>query len=165
MICGVDPGSSGALALLDARGNLLDVRDMPSAEIKVSGNDRKRIVPAELALILREWAPAHVVIERVQGLPSDGGARAFAFGYAAGAVGGVVATLGYPMTFVSPQKWKKASGVTSDKETCRMRALELWPMHAAWFARKLDADRAEAALLARYGIMALRLVELGRTAA
>ena len=166
MICGVDPGNEGALALLDAKGGLIDVVDMPAVEIKVAGSDRMRVAPAGLAEILRRWNPAHVVIERVQGLPTDGGARAFAFGFAAGAVAGVVATLGLPMTYVTPQKWKAASGVTKDKETCRQRALELWPAHAGKFARKsVDGDRAEACLIARYGIMALRLVELGNAAA
>ena len=160
MIAGIDPGNQGALALLDSRGNLLNVMDMPSVEVKVSGSDRHRVVPAELARILRYWAPNHVVIERVQGLPTDGGARAFAFGYAAGAVGGVVAALGIPMTFVTPQAWKKASGVTADKETCRMRALELWPKHANDFRLKTRPDRAEAALIALYGIKALRIIEL-----
>ncbi len=165
MILGVDPGNLGALALLDARGGIIDVQDMPAVEIKVSGSDRARVAPAGLADLLRRWQPAHAVIERVHGLPTDGGARAFAFGFAAGAVGGVVAALGIPMTYVSPQKWKAASGVTKDKETCRQRVLELYPAHAGLFARQKDADRAEAVLLARYGIMALRLVELGRAAA
>jgi hypothetical protein len=39
-------------------------------------------------------------------------------------------------------------GVTSDKETSRARAINRWPKWHASFARKKDADRAEAALIA-----------------
>jgi crossover junction endodeoxyribonuclease RuvC len=51
-----------------------------------------------------------------------------------------------------PPKWKKALGLNSDAETSRARAVETWPTRADLCARKRDHNRAEAALLGRFGL-------------
>jgi len=67
-----------------------------------------------------------------------------------GAIQGVVQTLGNPLHFVTPQKWKKAAGlIGADKDYARTKALQLYP--DADLARKKDIGRADAILIARYG--------------
>jgi crossover junction endodeoxyribonuclease RuvC len=76
----------------------------------------------------------------------------FSFGFSAGLVDGVLAGLGIPTTYVTPQSWKRAAGLTSDKSAVRLRAAQLFPDMAKHFARVKDDGRAEAALIARYGV-------------
>jgi crossover junction endodeoxyribonuclease RuvC len=62
----------------------------------------------------------------------------------------VVLALGVPLYLVAPTKWKPHFSLGSDKEKARALALRLWPT-SVHFGRKKDHNRAEAALLARYG--------------
>ena len=170
-ILGLDPGAAGALALLNPDGSIVRVADMPCVRVPVGKSSRDRVEAALLADLIRRWAPDHAIVERVNGRPSDGPVWAFAFGYGAGIAEGVLATLGVPVTFVQPAEWRKAMGVQTPpgadykarKEASRMRALMLWPDKAPHFARKLDSDRAEACLLARWGILCAGLGALAGT--
>lgn len=76
----------------------------------------------------------------------------FAFGKAYGTLRGVVAALGIPMTVVSPVTWKRALGVPAAKDGARARASQLLPDAAAHWQRVKDHGRAEAALIALYGL-------------
>ena len=76
----------------------------------------------------------------------------FHFGQSYGTILGVIGALVIPVRRVSPAKWKKALGLNSDGETSRARAIETWPEQAHLFERKKDHNRAEAALLALYGL-------------
>lgn len=76
----------------------------------------------------------------------------FRFGQSYGTILGIVGALAIPVRHVSPGKWKKALGLSGDGEASRARAIETWPNHAGWFARKLDHNSAEAALLGLYGL-------------
>jgi hypothetical protein len=49
---------------------------------------------------------------------------------------------------VTPQKWKKDMGLTSDKDLSLAMARELWP--TAPLSRKMDNGRAEALLMAEW---------------
>lgn len=175
-ILGIDPGVSGALALLTEGGALLSVHDMPVTEAVIGKTKRRRVAPVLLARLMRELAPDTVAIEQVQPMPrrkakgdAEGGAgggsgalSAFGLGRSLGVVEGVVAGLALPIVSSHPATWKRAMQLTSDKERSRQRALELWPAQANLFARKKDADRAEAALL---GLYMLRVMQRGTVAA
>lgn len=89
-------------------------------------------------------------MEQVHAMPRQGVSSTFAFGKACGMIDGVVAARGLPVTYVTPHKWKKAMGVTADKNSSRQAAINLWPSEAELFKRVRDADRAEAALIAQY---------------
>jgi crossover junction endodeoxyribonuclease RuvC len=86
---------------------------------------------------------------------------AFQFGRGYGAVEGVIAALGWPVEYVTPQKWKNALNVPTEKDDARARACQLLPLDAEhWTPRRgvFDKDqasgRAEAALIALYGVRA-----------
>lgn len=78
----------------------------------------------------------------------------FKFGVSYGAIQMALAAREIPFTIVAPQKWKAAVGIAagSDKEAGRLRCLQLFPGEAANLSRKLDHARADAMLLAYYGI-------------
>ena len=53
---------------------------------------------------------------------------------------------------VRPNIWKREAAVPADKNAARMMATRLWPDHSNLFARVKDDGRAEAALLAKWGM-------------
>ena len=145
-VLGIDPGQSGALAMLDRSGRLMAVEDMPVVDGWVS----PVLLSHAIFRMTEEYGVLDlVVIEKVRSMPRQGVASSFKFGAAWGIVVGLCAT--WPTEQPSPSVWKRHMGLTSDKDTARAMALELWPGSASLFARKKDADRAEAALLAEWG--------------
>lgn len=151
-ILGIDPGVKGGIALLSLERGLIEVLDMPSAVVRVGKGNKTRILPAELARYLARHSPAHAYVEAVHAMPSQGVSSTFAFGQALGQVEGVLAALGVPVSYVTPQAWKRALQVKADKGTSRQRAMQLWPALAGSFARVRDDGRAEAALIGLYGL-------------
>lgn len=147
MIVGIDPGNSGAVAALSPDGVLVDVGDMPVVDGFVNGALLREL----LVDLAGGMVVSLVVIEKVAAMPKQGVSSTFKFGAAYGTAGGVVAGLGWPQRLVVPRVWKKAMGCSAEKERSRRLAIERWPAQASLFARKKDADRAEAALLAEWG--------------
>lgn len=145
MILGIDPGLSGAIALLDRDGSLLAAHDMPAVDHAVSPAALRALIDALPGVPREAW------IEQVSAMPKQGVSSTFAFGRAYGIAEGVVSAMGIAVRFVRPHAWKSHHRVSSDKESSRALALRLWPSQAELFARKRDENRAEAALIARYG--------------
>lgn len=158
-IIGIDPGTTGALAMLQA-GTFVTADDMPvMARSKAKSSKKLQVNAAALTLLLSQWHPDAVVIELVNAMPrvgskaGMGAASAFNFGASFGIVQGVVAALGLQAHYVTPQTWKKRAGLRgADKEASRMRAIQLWPAAAEALKCKKDAGRAEAMLIARFGV-------------
>ncbi|WP_037449255.1 hypothetical protein [Sinorhizobium fredii] len=143
-ILGIDPGQGGALAFYFPEHTArISVHDMPVAGDHVDA--------AGLAERISQMRPDMAVIEAVHSMPKQGVASSFKFGRSFGVVIGVVAALGVPAHFVAPGRWKRYFRLPSDKDSARALALQYWPSNADRFQRKKDADRAEAALLARFG--------------
>jgi crossover junction endodeoxyribonuclease RuvC len=142
---GVDPGLTGAVAILDQDEMIEALIDMPNA----GGH----VMAADLAKWVRAHSYVHMVawIEDVHAMPGQGVSSTFKFGRSVGVVAGVLGALDIPIRWVSPAKWKGAMGLSKDKGASRRRAQELWPTHAATFSRVRDDGRAEAALIAAYG--------------
>ena len=147
MIVGCDPGKSGALARLDHAGRLVDVADMPVVGTIISAHLLDEIVHNWIDP-LADAPYGTAVIEDVHARPGQGVSSMFSFGRSLGVAEGVLAGNGLSLRYVSPAKWKKALGLSSDKGASRRRAIELWPEHAKAFERVKDDGRAEAALLA-----------------
>lgn len=172
-ILGVDPGVEGGLALLDEAGNLLGVWDMPVVDVRVGKTTRHRLALSILSDLIGSFHADHAVLEHVQGRPTDVPTYAGELCRASGHVEGIIVAKGIPLTPVQPMAWRKAMGVMlkpgstgpQRKEASRQRALQLWPGDSELFARKLDADRAEAALIARWGLLCAGLGAFARAAA
>lgn len=156
-ILGVDPGASGAFAFLNPDGALETVIDMPTVLVKVANTERNRVSAALLVAALTPYKGlvSLAVLEKVGGLTGQSASAAFTFGYACGIVEGVLAGLEFPVTLVTPQTWKKRMALASaDKGLARQMAMRLWPAQADHFKRVKDDGRAEACLLAKYGLTA-----------
>jgi crossover junction endodeoxyribonuclease RuvC len=152
LMAGIDPGVTGAIAWLTLDGALVDVEDLPMAEVKVGKGMRKRLVPAILATMLADRRPSHVYIEEVATRPGEGPVGAFAFGRGFGQLEGLLAGVGISYTLVRPQTWKAKLHVPADKGSARMIACRLWPTMAPRFARVKDDGKAESALIGLYGV-------------
>lgn len=155
-VVGIDPGISGALALfgLDkATGAIVcAIQDIPVLEPK----GRKVIDDAQLALMLRAWAPDHVCLESVNCMPVWGTSAAWNFAKAFGTIIGVVGALRLPRSFVQPKAWQKHHGIkANDGEISRKLAGDLVPAAAEYLTRKKDHNRGEALLIALYGYQTL----------
>lgn len=151
-IIGIDPGASGAIAILEKTGKLVHVFDMPSVEIMAGGKLKRRVSPEMLAAELKMYADqgATACIEQVGAMPGQGVSSMFAFGESFGLAKGVLAGLGIPTSTVTPGKWKKAMGVNAGKDGSRAKAAQTWPSQAGEFKRVKDDGRAEACLIAEW---------------
>ena len=145
IIClGIDPGLSGAVALLGH--GYLAVADMP-----VMGTGRQRLVNgAELTLRLRGWNPDIANIERAGAFPGQGVSSMFKFGRCLGVVEGILHGLTCPTEYVAASVWKRHFSLPKDKESSRMKALQLFPGLAQNLTRKKDENKAEALLIAHW---------------
>ena len=168
---GVDPGIRGGLAIvsIDANGVaplLVDAIDIPVAGVGA----KERVDVLALRTWIEQHAPQHALIERAQAMPKQGASSGFKYGRAIGAIEAVIACCEIPLTIIEPTAWKKFHQLRGgDKEAGRQRALQLFPAAHALLARKKDHGRAEAALIALYGIPSknpefLRQQDLCRTA-
>lgn len=156
MIIGVDVGKSGALALLNNDGSIVEIHDMPVKEVMVGTKERSEVDAVVLAEILftwmRQFPEVRAIIEHVSSMPSDGHVGAFRFGESYGILKGVFGAVGIPYDLIRPQAWKKEYGLLgSEKEMSRICVKMLYP-EATEFQRKKDDGRADAVLIARTGI-------------
>ena len=121
LFIGIDPGASGAIAVIDGAGQIVSIDDMPTLLVRVGKTDRKRIAAARLAQLLEQTAhdTVTVVVEKVWGMTGQSASAAFTFGYGAGMIEGVSAALRLPMAPVTPQAWKKSAGIAADKGAAR----------------------------------------------
>ena len=144
---GVDPGLSGALAIVEVINGvpvLIDAVDMPS-----SGTGAKaRVDIIAAAQWIAKHAPSTAYIERAQAYPGQGASSGFSYGRAAGAVEAVVALCSIPLILVEASAWKRKLHLPGkDKEAARQKALQLFPSQHALLALKRWHGRAEAVLI------------------
>lgn len=152
-VMGIDPGNKGAVAILTAAGELVEVWDMPTLEVKVGKATKTRISAQLLAHELRNWDNVlRCHMEAVSSSPQMGVSSAFAFGEGFGVVKGVLAALQIPLVLVPPAKWKRDMGLNQSKDGSRALAIAKWPRHAGEFKLVKHDGRAEASLIALWGV-------------
>ena len=151
-ILGIDPGLSGAIAILEKK-KVLNLFDMPvMAEGK---KNKKQLNSAQLVNIIRENSIGDeeiaVVVEQVNAMPGQGVTSMFNFGQTFGAIKGVCAALNLPIFFVRPSKWKKYFElINSSKDSSRTKVIEMYPSLSSQLAKKKDVNKSDAILIARY---------------
>ena len=97
-IIGIDPGLSGAIAILDEK-KVIGIFDMP---VMSEGKKNKRqLNSAQLVSILKEHKNSNdemaVVVEQVNAMPGQGVTSMFNFGQSFGAIKGICAALNLPI--------------------------------------------------------------------
>ena len=157
IVVGIDPGVSGALAIIEGEGNTWAVRsvyDLPVVQERTSaGKMRRHIDPVALYALLDGLGPVdRIVVERLNAPPGISGVAAYSLGATAATISTVLALLGLGVKLVSSSVWKRAMEVPKDKEAARQFATERFGTTEYW-RRKLDHNRAEAALIALYGAL------------
>lgn len=148
IVIGIDPGFSGAIALYNPETRWLGIHDMP---VSPGPKGKTELLHGALFRILGVEA-AEVWVEQVGAMPGQGVSSMFRFGQTVGAIHMAVAANGHPLRLVTPAKWKAHFRLCKDKGAARGLAAQRFPASAHAFARVRDDGRAEAALIALYGV-------------
>ena len=152
IVVGIDPGLSGAIAILE-NNKVLNIFDMP---VMAEGKKNKRqLNSAQLVSIIKNNTKPDVeiavVVEQVNAMPGQGVTSMFNFGQTFGAIKGVCAALELPIFFVRPSKWKKHFElINSSKDSSRTKVIEMYPSFSSHLAKKKDVNKSDAILIARF---------------
>lgn len=153
IVLGIDPGLSGGLAIYD--GETLIPFSTPVNEVEFVKNGkkqkRKEMDLEHVCEILDKYKPHQAFLEKVTARPGQGVTSMFRFGENFGQFQGILTALGIPVTFVTPQTWKKVFELGSEKNASLELAKTLFEGHDKTFKLKKNDGIAEAALIARYG--------------
>ena len=151
-IIGIDPGLSGAVAVLTGTDSLR-ILDMPTVTVERNNKSKRQVSASELAEIIYTLKSddCHVFVERVGAVSGQGVTSVFSFGRSFGMIEGILAAFKLPVTYVAPATWVKAVGRGQGKDASRARAMELFPNNQADFKRVKDDGRSDAALIAYWG--------------
>ena len=167
---GIDPGVSGAIAVLTTNTSPListwEVDDIPTVKV-----GKRREVDATklygmLSKLRRRSVPwfggIAVALERVHSMPGQGVSSTFSFGKATGTIIGCLAGAGLwgpcpgnpgnVTKLVTPQVWKKAmlEDMPKEKESSVVRCRELFPYTCDHLTLKSHHNRADAMLIAEH---------------
>ena len=151
-IFGIDPGLSGAIAVLENEV-VLDIIDLP---VMSEGKKNKRqLNSAQLSQYMSKNVEnihkTSVVVEQVNAMPGQGVTSMFNFGQTFGAIKGISATLKLPIYYVRPSKWKKHFDlINSSKDASRTKAIEIYPSLAEKLSKKKDVNKSDAILIGRF---------------
>lgn len=135
---GIDPGKSGAMAIINGK----TVTTVPFDEEAYAD-----------ALARVDETNAFAVVERVSAMPGQGVTSMFSFGTNYGFIQGLLTANRIPFEIVMPQKWKREFGVTSDKNTSITVAQRLFPEVSLMRTEKCKKPHdgiAEALLMAEF---------------
>ena len=137
-IIGIDPGLSGAIAILDDNKikELFDMPVMPDGK-----KNKKQLNSALLVKLINENIKSLentvMVVEQVNAMPGQGVTSMFNFGQTFGAIKGICAALGLPIFFVRPAKWKKHFElINSSKDASRTKTIEMYPSFSGQLSKK-----------------------------
>ena len=151
-IIGIDPGLSGAIAVMHNK-KVINMYDMP---VMAEGKKNKRqLNSSQLVNIIKEnineGEETIVVVEQVNAMPGQGVTSMFNFGQTFGAIKGVCAALKLPIFFVRPSKWKKHFElINSSKDASRTKVIEMYPTLSDQLAKKRDVNKSDAVLIAKF---------------
>jgi crossover junction endodeoxyribonuclease RuvC len=158
---GVDPGLSGAIAVL-LDGEPDDVFDMPTIDDPKA--TRGEVGIASLATVVcgliaqNPGAYVSACVEKVRAMPNKvkggvprtmGAQSSFNFGDGFGQVKALFRIKGIPMQLVESSSWKRHYCLTGqEKDAARILAIKRFPSMADQLNRKKDNGRADALLIA-----------------
>lgn len=159
LILGIDPGLSGAMALLNAITTDL------AGVYNFSDTNKQRGAAKELDIYdVAKWLSEYktnnaaeiklAIVEDVHSMPKDGPRQAFLFGKSNGIILGILGSMQIPIVFANPSVWKASFGLDHDKNKSLMKATKIFgedAKHLYWPILKYNGA-AEAALLAYFGL-------------
>ena len=124
-IIGIDPGLSGAIAILE-NNKVLNIFDIP---VMSEGKKNKRQLNSALLVNLLKKniivnEEVAVVVEQVNAMPGQGVTSMFNFGQTFGAIKGICAALELPIFFVRPSNYLELNKEQSEQILEALTALE-----------------------------------------
>ena len=159
IIIGIDPGLTGACAVLDHQG-VRAVFDLPTMPVPGAGPKalvQRKIDSRALCSLLLKHCPAdaakpQVILEQVNTMGGANNAvqTQGSLMRSLGAIETVLECLRFPVEYVAPQRWKRRYGLGSDKKEALETARGLYG-ELPELKRQKDHNRAEAVLLAHWG--------------
>jgi hypothetical protein len=138
-IIGIDPGKSGAIALLDTDDMQVKTYDMPGTLDEKMGLI-SAFGPVKCCWLERPFFPRMIGIK-----------NAVTIAVAYGELKACLFFGGVPTFEVDPSAWKKTMRLSTDKNASRALASQYFPDCSDQWKRVKDDGRAEAALIAHYG--------------
>jgi len=157
---GIDPGLSGALALLDSDGLLLEIENMPTLTVTKT---RRQLDAAEIVGLFEDWRAMNgefrVTLERQGIMPGQGASSGLKLGIGYGTLLGILAAQKIPHEIVTPQAWQKALFGKIEKGTSkdRARAFAQQQFPGADLGKRKTQDRSDALCIALYGLRQWRV--------
>lgn len=142
---GIDPGKSGAYAVVHTQGDGARVACVTLWE------DQEFIT--RMKEIASSGESAVACVEKVGAMPGQGVTSMFSFGKSAGFIEGVLCALEIPHQLVPPRTWKKFFSLGSDKAQSIAACHRLFPevsLLPTSRCRKPSDGMAEALLMAHY---------------
>ena len=151
-IIGIDPGLSGALAILDDL-KIFDIFDMPV--MSEGKKNKNQLNSAQLVNIIKKNILTDketiVIVEQVSAMPGQGVTSMFNFGQSFGVIKGICSAMQLPIYFVRPAKWKKYYGlIKTEKDASRTKVIEIFPYISSKLSKKKDSNKADAVLIANF---------------
>ena len=160
---GIDPGKTGAICFFWSKKDL-SLFKMPETE-----HDIKNLIADETTnwfSVKRKLPEVNALIEQVNGMPKDGGSRAFNFGKSYGFIRGIITAAGIPLDEVHPTRWQKhfnlptlkscGGSKPAKKKLHKQKAQQLLPE----IASDITAITADAALIALYSYERYKVIRL-----
>lgn len=156
MVVGIDPGKTGAYAVLTNQGVYVGVDDLPLETYQMSKNGKlmwrlnAEAFKAGLQLSKLKSRPMTVALEWGWARPGEGVSSSFRSGRMLGSLDAIVALVCPERThYILPKVWKKHFNLTGKpKQASLLLARRLFPDAPLNF--KKDHGRAEALLIAKF---------------
>lgn len=146
---GIDPGLSGAAAVLAEDGAVLLLADLPVIrDGRLAWIDGGALQSMLLGAICGKRCCA--IVERVSAMPRQGVSSSFTFGVGLGSILATIQTLRIPLELVQASWWKRELGLSNDKRASLDKARLLFPTADLGLAK--HDGRAEALLIAHWAM-------------
>ena len=151
LILGIDPGSSGGLAIVESNNNFLPKIIWASKMPVVNIYGKKIIDVMKVSVALQEHSIAVTIIEKVHAMPRQGVSSSFQFGRSFGGIEALSYIYTQRVDYVPPAVWKKSLGLgSSKKDSLDLARLKFGKLN--YWDLKSNDGIAEAALLALFWI-------------
>lgn len=140
---GIDPGKTGAIAVMDDDGILCLEQFNVDKYVDVLSYVGQSTSAKDIK----------VCLEKVGAMPGQGVVSMFNFGHNLGVIEGILSAFRIPYQLVPPQTWKKEFSLTGDKAKSIEVCKKLFPwvdLRATDRSRKPSDGLAEALLMAEY---------------
>ena len=140
---GIDPGKNGGIAVMNECGDVVDLVKMPAT-------------PQDLLDFLFKYKEnSFCTLERVGGMPGNGGSAMFNFGKGYGHLQMALLALGISTEDITPNKWEKAYQLGSSgkftktewKNRLKAKAQQMFPA----LGKKVTLATCDALLICEYG--------------